>query len=64
MPSLHLKCKLVLHLLTLLNSAADLAVARSAGEHAVVLMTHVLQLTGSQASSDTATIHQVLSGEC
>lgn len=39
MPPLYLKCKLVLHLLILLNSAADLAVAKSRGEDAVVLMT-------------------------
>lgn len=64
MPSLYLKCKLALCLLTLLNSAADLAVAKSEGEDAVALMTYFLQLTGSQASSDTATIHQVLSGDC
>lgn len=61
MPSLHLKCILVLHLPTLLSSAVDLAVAKSEGEDAVVLMTYILQLTGFQ---DTTTIHQVLQGEC
>jgi len=41
MTSLHLRCK-VLHLLILLNSAADLDVTRPAGEDAVVLVTYVL----------------------
>lgn len=56
--------KSVLHLFVLSKSVAKLAVAKSEGEDAVVLVAYVLQLTGSQASSGTVTIHQVFSGYC
>lgn len=63
-PSPHLTDKLVLHLFVLSKSVAKLAVAKPEGEDAVVLVAYILHLTRSQASSGTATIHQVFSGYC
>lgn len=62
LPSPHQKYKLVLHLLVLLNWAADWAGAKCEGEDAVVLMMHILQLPGSLAKSGTAATQQVLLG--
>lgn len=63
-PSPHLTDKLVLHLFVPSKSVAKLAVAKPEGEDAVVLVSYILHLTRSQASSGTATIHQVFSGYC